>query len=131
MRRIQTFLSTSTLAVAIALLAAGPAAAHAGNPNMESLVRSVAPKPKGVTLQVLNGDDRFELENFSSQPIVIYGYSDEQYARLLPDGTVQVNHNSPAYYLNQDRLGGTSAPKGLTARTPARWVKRSEPARGS
>ena len=40
------------------------------------------------------------------------GYDDKPYARVLADRTVQVNTNSPAYYLNDDRFGNATAPKG-------------------
>ena len=55
------------LAVAVVLLAASPAAAHQGNPNYRSVVDSITPAVKGVTLHVLNYDDRFELTNHSGE----------------------------------------------------------------
>jgi hypothetical protein len=75
-----------------------------------------------VSLDVLNGDDRLALVNESDQPVVVYGYNDEPYARVLPDGTVQVNSNSPATYLNEDRYQqGVAVPKGVTGRGAPRW----------
>ena len=109
------------VAGALALL---PAAAHAhqGNPRMQSVIRSVTPNVPGLSLQVLNRDDRFLLVNRTGRRVLVFGYSGERYARLLPDGTVQVNHSSPAYYLNQDRYSaGVKVPAGLDADTPPDW----------
>jgi hypothetical protein len=100
--------------VALGLLAPG-ASAHQGNPNMESIVRAVTPATPGLSLQVLNLDDRFELTNRSGKDILIYGYEGEPYARVLADGTVQENVNSPAYYLNSERDGNVPVPASAAA----------------
>jgi hypothetical protein len=106
----------------LALLSPATAGAHKGNPNMQSVVRSVTPHAQGLTLDVLNRDDRFQLTNRTGKPILIYGYDGEQYARVLPDGSVEVNKNSPAYYLNQDRTGtGTPVPKTASDTAPPAW----------
>ena len=60
------------LAAAVALLAltaAAPTAAlaHQGNPNMKSVVRALQPHVDGISLQVLSGDDRFQLTNRSNR----------------------------------------------------------------
>jgi hypothetical protein len=114
------------LALAAALsglvaIAAPPALAHQGNPNMESLVRAVEPAVPGVSLQVLNRDDRFELTNRSNETVLIQGYDGEPYARITPDGTVSVNRNSPAYYLNTDRYGAVTVPATATAHATPDW----------
>src|SRR6185295_20068402 len=84
------------------LVAASTAAAHQGNANYRSLVGGVTPPVPGVKLQVLNFDDRLALQNTSGKTIVIQGYNRESYARVLGDGTVEVNQRSPAYFLNTD-----------------------------
>ena len=50
------------------------------------------------------------MHNTSGKDVTILDYQDppKPYAQLLADGTVQVNTNSEAYYLNEDRLGETS-----------------------
>jgi hypothetical protein len=105
------------------LLAIAPttALAHQGNPNMASIVRAVDPHVPGVSLQVLNRDDRFELTNRSKETVLVQGYDREPYARLTPDGTVSVNHNSPAYYLNTDRYGAVTVPKTASAKATPDW----------
>ena len=81
-------------AAAAALLLAGAplALAHGGNPNMRSEVTAVTPATDGVTVTVLNYDDRLELHNTSGKPVVIEGYRKEPYARVLGDGTVAGQH---------------------------------------
>src|SRR5687768_15019145 len=112
-------------AAAAALLLAGAplALAHEGNRNMRSEVTAVTPETDGVTVSVLNYDDRLELHNTSGKPVVVEGYEGEPYARVLGDGTVEVNTSSEAYYLNDDRYGEVKVPSGL-GKTP-RWKQLS------
>ena len=42
--------------------------------------------------------------------VTIYGYDGEPYARILKDGTVQVNQRSPALYLNENRFAEVTVP---------------------
>jgi hypothetical protein len=117
-------------AAVVALLIGAPVAlAHQGNPHYRSVVTSVTPGLKGVDVSVLNFDDRLLLHNTSGKDITILDYQDppKPYAQLLADGTVQVNTNSEAYYLNEDRLGETSVPKNLG--TEPKWKQLSRSAR--
>lgn len=107
--------------VAVATCAASTAIAHQGNPNMQSVVRSVTPGTSGVSIEVINRDDRFELTNRSKEAVVIYGYDEEQYARVLPDGSVQVNKRSPAYYLNDDRYANVVVPASADPNAAPQW----------
>jgi LPXTG-motif cell wall-anchored protein len=114
-----------TLAVALVALAAlSPATsafAHAGNPNYESIVRTVAPAIPGFTVEVLNGDDRLEVANRGSSTVTIDGYNSEPYVRLSPDGSVAVNTKSPALYLNQDRTNEGTVPPTADAKAAPQW----------
>jgi len=122
-------LRTLTVATAvIALLLGAPVAlAHQGNPHYRSLVTSVTPSVKGVDVSVLNFDDRLLMHNTSGKDVTIYDYQDppKPYAQLLADGTVQVNTNSEAYYLNEDRLGESSVPAGLGSEPKWKQLSRS------
>ena len=104
-----------------ALLTATSAFAHAGNPNYESLVSGVKPAIPGFTVTVLNGDDRLAVENSGKSTVTIDGYNAEPYVRMAPDGTVSVNLNSPAYYLNQDRTNTATVPPSVNADGPPKW----------
>jgi hypothetical protein len=117
-------------ALAVALLIGAPVAlAHQGNPNYRSVVSSVSPAVKGLTVSVINFDDSLLLQNNSGQDITIFDYQKQPkpYAQLLADGTVRVNTNSEAYYLNEDRLGETAVPKDLPS-APA-WKELSKSSR--
>jgi hypothetical protein len=102
-----------------AALAAAPASAHKGNPDYESVVTSV--NVPGLKVQVLNGDDRLQVINDTGKVVVIEGYEGEPYARLLPDGHVQINERSPATYLNDDPRGDVDVPKIADAKAQPVW----------
>jgi hypothetical protein len=109
-------------AAALLALALAPAAsAHQGNPNYRSVIDAVSPKVSGVSLEVLNLDDRLELRNTSGRTVVVEGYNGEPYARLLADGTVQVNRRSPAFYLNDDRFAQVKVPATAKPSATPQW----------
>lgn len=114
-------LALAVAALAAVALAPTTALAHQGNPNMKSVIDALRPHPQGITLQVLGGDDRFQLTNRSDQTVIVEGYDDEPYARIAPDGTVQVNHNSPAFYLNTERYGAVPVPASASAKATPDW----------
>ena len=112
----------TAFAVALAALAvAAPASAHQGNPDFLSEVGAIEPSRDGISVEILNRDDALLLHNTSGEDIVILGYEDEPYARLRADGTVEVNENSEAYYLDEDRFAKVDVPEGLDAETPPKW----------
>jgi hypothetical protein len=119
------------LAVALAaLLAAAPAAtAHEGNPNFLSQVDAITPRTEGVTVEVLNRDDRLLLHNMSGRDVVIAGYEGEPYARVLADGTVEVNTDSPAHHLNEDRFADVEVPDAADGEGAPRWEQVSRTGR--
>lgn len=105
--------------IAVAALIAAPASAHEGDPNYESIVTN--PGPDGLDVRVLSGDDRLQVRNRTGKLVVIYGYEDEPYARLFPDGRVQVNERSPATYLNEEPRGDIDVPSVADAKAAPRW----------
>jgi hypothetical protein len=108
------------------LVPVATASAHQGNPNMRSDVHGLTPDVQGVTIEVLNRDDRLLLTNRSKDTIEILGYENEPYARLLPDGTVEVNQNSPATYLNEERDGDVPVPANAKKGAPVDWKVQSK-----
>jgi LPXTG-motif cell wall-anchored protein len=112
---------TAALCAVAAGIPATPALAHAGNPNYESLVNGVTPAIPGFTVDVLNGDDRLEVQNAGRTTITIGGYDKEPYVRMSPGGKVEVNVRSPAYYLNQDRTDDTRVPASADSRAAPQW----------
>jgi hypothetical protein len=116
---------TAALLVAltlIGLLEATSASGHAGNPNYSSEVKGLARPVPGITIQVLGFDDRMQILDRSGKTVVVYGYNGEPYARILPDGTVQENSRSPAYYLNQDRFAEVQVPATANPDAPPDWT---------
>jgi hypothetical protein len=112
---------TFVVAALAAFAAAAPqAAAHQGNPNFRSTVTSIAPAAEGVEAEVVNLDDRLVL-TAGGRTIEIEGYDGEPYVRILPDGTVQVNTRSPAYYLNEDRFAEVDVPPDADADAQPEW----------
>jgi hypothetical protein len=111
----------AALSALIALAAAPAANAHQGNPNYRSVVERVTPKLPGLRLQVLNLDDRLELQNTTGKTVTIQGYQGEPYARVLGNGTVEVNRNSPAFYLNDSRTSTGKVPANAKPRAVPDW----------
>ena len=117
-------------AAAAVLLAGAPVAlAHEGSPNFLSQVNSVSPQVDGIAVEVLNRDDRLLLRNDSGQTVVIAGYSKEPYARIEADGTVSVNRDSEAYYLNEERDGQVEVPEGVDSKGEPDWEQVSRTGR--
>lgn len=112
----------AVLAAVFALLAPVPAAyAHGGNPNYRSVIKKVTPSVPEVSFQVLNYDSYMQLEDQHGHEVLIYGYEGEPYARILKNGTVQVNKRSPALYLNESRFAEVTVPPIADAKAPPQW----------
>jgi hypothetical protein len=115
------FFALVTLLVAGMAVLTSAAAAHSGSPNFRSSVRAITPAEPGVRVQVLNYDDRLQLVNRSGKPVVVRGYNGEPYIRVLGDGTVEVNKNSPAHYLNEDRFANAKVPPSARKDATPAW----------
>lgn len=89
--------------------------------DYRSKITSVSPKTPGLQLEVLEFADRLLLSNHTGKTIVVYGYEGEPYARVLADGTVQVNTRSPAYFLNQSFYGNVTVPRSASPSAAPRW----------
>jgi hypothetical protein len=119
----------SVAAAAVLLLGAPVALAHQGSPNFLSQVDAITPATEGITVTVLNRDDRLLLQNTSGQDVVVEGYSEEPYARIDADGTVYVNRDSEAYYINEERDGKVDAPPEADSEGEPRWEEISKSGR--
>ena len=111
--------------VALLMVAVFPVAAnaHQGNPDYRSEITSVRPAAlgQGLKIEIVNFDDHVRLVNQTGKEVVIKGYDGEPYARLSPDGSVAVNLNSPAYYLNEDRYADVDIPARADAKAKPDW----------
>src|SRR6476619_4422355 len=114
-------LTSTALALTLAALLAPCALAHGGNPNFRSQFQAVRPAVPGLQVDVLNYDDRLLLINRTGKTVLVRGYEGEPYARLRADGTVEVNKNSPSFYLNEERYGGTPVPRSAGAKAAPQW----------
>jgi hypothetical protein len=115
--RIRTWVAAAT-----ALLLCAPVAlAHEGSPNFLSQINEVTPAGDGIEVQVLNRDDRLLLINSGTSTVLVEGYEGEPYARVEPDGTVAVNTDSKAYYINEERDGKVAVPDGADSKGEPRW----------
>jgi hypothetical protein len=102
-------------------LSATPALAHEGNPDYRSVIDRVTPHVPGVSFEVLSYDSYFQLLDQHGHEVTIYGYDGEPYARVLKDGTVQVNERSPALYLNDTRFPTEQVPPVADSKAPPKW----------
>ncbi|MEI6447505.1 MAG: hypothetical protein WCO96_06460 [Actinomycetes bacterium] len=102
------------------VFAAG-AMAHGGETAYDSAVTAVDPLVAGVTATVPGGGSHLELTNRSGRELVVEGYEGEPFARILADGTVQLNLNSPSYWLNKDVMGNAPVPPSASADARPRW----------
>jgi hypothetical protein len=110
-----------TLAVVAALVACPAAAGHSGGtPGYTSAVTNVTPNAPGVSITVVDRDDRIRLENSDGREIVIYGYDGEPYLRFSGD-RVYRNVRSPATYLNDDRFADVEVPAEANAEAEPQW----------
>jgi hypothetical protein len=109
------------LTACLLLVPAGAASAHGGNPDYLSVLDDVSPRVPGVEFRVLDYDSHYQVLDEHGHEVVIYGYNEEPYARILRDGTVQVNRRSPATYLNEDRFAEVKVPAYADPKAKPQW----------
>jgi LPXTG-motif cell wall-anchored protein len=114
-------LRLALVAMLVLLVPASSAFAHGGNPNYRSVINEVTPSNPNVSFQVLNYDSYMQLLAQPGHEVVVYGYEGEPYARILKNGTVQVNERSPALYLNENRFAEVTPPPIANAKAPPKW----------
>jgi hypothetical protein len=111
------------LLIVTTLLPVGAAQAHRKNyipKGYVSNISAVVPNVLGVSVNVLGGDERLRLSNYSGKPVVILGYQGEPYLRFTASG-VFANELSPASYLNRKRKPGGLKPGIADPKAAPRW----------
>jgi hypothetical protein len=111
------------VAAALAALVLCPAAAaHGGGGALgfRSKVTRITPAAAGLSVKVVDYDDRLELHNETGKPLVVLGYQGEPYLAFR-DGRVYRNTRSPATYLNDDRFGRIALPDQADAKASPEW----------
>jgi hypothetical protein len=105
-----------------ALVVCSAAAAHGGGGALgfRSKVTRITPAAPGLSVTVVDYDDRLELRNETGKPIIILGYEGEPYLAFR-DGHVYRNTRSPATYLNDDRFGQVAIPEQADPKAPPLW----------
>ncbi len=90
--------------------------------NYRSDVTRVTPDLPGLNVRVVQYVDRLVLTNHTGKTVTVYGYQKEPYARVLADGTVELNSRSRAYYLNQSFFGLITVPPSATPTATPQWT---------
>ena len=110
--------------IVLVLAGAPPASAHSdrglAGSNFAGRILAMSASMPGVSLRVAGFGDSLELLNASSETVTVYGYSDEEYLRIGPDG-VWRNANSPATYLNIRLDGDVDLPPGADPEAAPDW----------
>ena len=114
------------VAVCALLVPVSVASAHGGNPNYRSIIDGVTPTTPDVEFQVLDYDSYMQVIDQGGHEVVIDGYRGEPYARILEDGTVEVNQRSPATYLNDSRFAVEKVPPIADPTAPPQWKQVSD-----
>ena len=113
-RRGSSMSRLRAVAAGAALLALARRARRPGPPGQPELpLRDRRGRPERARRQAAGAEPRrppASSTTAAARPSTVQGYQREPYARLLADGTVEVNRNSPAYYLNNDRTSTGKVP---------------------
>ncbi len=118
----RVFAASVAAATLAALVVCSPAAAHGGGGALgfRSTVTGISPAVSGVSVTVLDYDDRLELRNETGRPLIVFGYEGEPYLAFR-DGKVYRNTRSPATYLNDDRFGNVELPATADPKAKPLW----------
>jgi hypothetical protein len=113
-----------SLVCALAALVLAPTADGHGQVLIQkgyvSSVSAISPNVLGLFANVLGGDDRLRLSNYSGKTIVVLGYQDEPYLRFEKSGVFE-NMRSPAAYLNRSRHPRGLRPELADPEARPRW----------
>ncbi|WP_422771163.1 hypothetical protein ACN28C_31755 [Plantactinospora sp. WMMC1484] len=122
--RVGLALVAGALGALGALCTATPAAGHAADApdgtNYRTAITGVSPEVPGLSVRVVEGGARLELENRSGRTIEVLGYAGEPYLEIRPDGVYE-NTVSPATYLNRTLPGDAAVPAEADPARPPSW----------
>jgi hypothetical protein len=90
--------------------------------DYRSTVTAVTPAQPGLQVTVIQYADRLLVTNHTGKTVTVYGYQREPYARVLANGTAELNTSSRAYYLNQNFFGRVSVPPSASPSAPPHWT---------
>jgi hypothetical protein len=119
---VRRLLCALALGLTAAIAFAGAAHAHQGNPDFNSEIDGIEPPVDGLEAEILNYDADVVLTNDSGETVIVEGYEGEPYLRFAPDGAVEANVRSPAYYLNTDRYGEADVPASADPEADPEWT---------
>jgi hypothetical protein len=115
---------TVALALATVCLVASPAAAHGVGgrepTNVRSRILSVAPAVAGLEVVLIEDGERVELTNTGPTEVTVFGYEDEPYLRVGPDGVFE-NTRSPAVFQNRSLNAPGDVPDSYDATAEPEW----------
>ena len=121
--RARTRLAFPLAVVAILVSTASPAQADPAEPtNYQSTVLGLTPSTNVAVFEVVGGDSFLQVTVTPGHEVLVPGYFDEPYIRIDADGSVWLNEDSPAYYINFDRYGNAEIPDDVDGQGESRWV---------
>jgi hypothetical protein len=82
----------------------------AGPTDYRTTIVAVVPATDAIDLSIEGGDAFVRIEVADGHEVMVLGYSDEPYLRILADGAVQRNRRSYATYYNEERYGREDVP---------------------
>jgi hypothetical protein len=122
MQSVRRAIAVAGVALVVGIAAAPMAAADPARPtNARSEVTRLEPPSNVVRLDVVGGDAFLRIRVDRGHEVVVRGYEDEPYLRVLGDGTVERNERSPAVYLNENRYGASDRPANADAAAEPDW----------
>jgi hypothetical protein len=99
--------------VAVLGVLAVPGVAHAdpaGPTDYRTTITTIEPATDAIDVAVVGGDAFLLITVEPGHEVVVLGYEEEPYLRILPDGVVEHNRRSAATYVNEERYGRTDVP---------------------
>ncbi len=115
-------LASSVTGAGVSSESDNPISDQGSNYNYRSGVTAVTPGVKGLSVQVLEFADRLLLSNRTGETVTIYGYQGEPYARVLANGTAELNVRSPATYLDTSFYGNVTVPQSASPSATPKWA---------